>query len=343
MATVVPALQMGKKLGNGHFGEVFLGLDGVHGEVAVKVLSRKPGQGDADWDAHKLSFLAEAKNLSKARHENVVQVHSIEEPPGGDSIRFCMAYCQNGSLQSAFETGPMPTLEVRKIATEVCLGLEALHARGMLHRDIKPGNILLNAARVAQLGDFGLVTDNLILGYGSQAGYADHVAPEVWRGEGTSVKTDIWALGMTLYRLLHGKTWYEIGPAPRHVIANGKFANSLQWLPHVPKAWRRVIRKMLNDDKAKRYQSASQVLNALSNLPTPLWQTTISPSLVQWRQLVGDRLRVVEWIEHHPKKYKWVAWSEPVGAAGRVKTLGGSTGLISKSKSLRELEDFFAA
>lgn len=83
MATVVPGLKIGKKIGNGHFGEVFLGHDSVHGEVAVKVLSRQAGQRDGDWDAHKTSFLAKAQNLSKARHANVVQVYSIEELPGG--------------------------------------------------------------------------------------------------------------------------------------------------------------------------------------------------------------------------------------------------------------------
>jgi serine/threonine-protein kinase len=340
MAKIVPALQVGKKLGNGHFGEVFLGQDSVHGEVAVKVLARKPGQTDAMWDNHKVSFLAEAQHLSKARHDNVVQVYSIEELASGDSIRFCMAYCPKGSLQSAFDAGPMTMREVRKIATEVCLGLDALHARGMLHRDIKPGNILLNASGVAQLGDFGLVTDNLILGYGSQAGYSDHIAYEVWHGDGTSVKTDIWALGMTLYRLLHGKAWYEQGPAPRQVVKHGLFADSLQWLPHIPKAWRRVIRKMLNDDKALRYLSASQVLNALSALPTPDWQTTVGPNQVRWEQTVGNRLRVVEWIEHSPRKHDWKAWSEPVGASGRTMTLGGATG-ISKKQAIKELEKFF--
>lgn len=341
MATVVPGLKIGKKLGNGHFGEVFLGQDSVHGEVAVKVLARKPGQSDAVWDAHKTSFLAEAQNLSKARHANVVQVYSIEEVPGGNSIRFCMAYCPKGSLQSAFEAGPMTTLAVRKVATEVCLGLDALHARGMLHRDIKPGNILLNAAGVSQLGDFGLVTDNLILGYGSQVGYSDHIAYEVWHGEGTSARTDIWALGMTLYRLLHGKAWYELGPAPRDVVKYGRLADSLHWLPHIPKAWRRSIRKMLNDEKAQRYQSASQVLNALSALPTPAWQTAVGPNQVRWEQTVGNRLRVVEWTEHSPRKHEWKAWSEPVGTSGRIMTLDGSAGFVSKKQAIRELEKFF--
>jgi serine/threonine protein kinase len=342
MATVVPALQVGKKLGNGHFGEVFLGQCSVHGEVAVKVLARQPGELETAWDARKKGFLAEAQNLSKARHKNVVQVYGIEEQPGGNSIRFTMAYCPNGSLQVPYEAGPMSMLEVRKIATEVCLGLEALHGRGMLHRDIKPGNILLNAAGDAQLGDFGLVTDNLILGYGSQAGYFDHIAYEVWQGEGTSTKTDIWAVGMTLYRLLHGQAWYDLAPAPRDIVQLGQFSNSLQWLPHVPKAWRRVIRKMLQDDKAQRYQSASQVMNALSALPTPPWRTTVGPNLVRWEQKVGTRLKVVEWTMHSPRKHEWKAWSQPDGTTGRKMTLGGSTGVISKKQTMKELEDFFS-
>ena len=85
---------------------------------------------------------------------------------------------------------------VRKAGTEVLMGLAALHARQMLHRDIKPGNILIDTAGVALIGDFGLVTDDLLLGYGSQAGYGDHIAYEVWQGKGTSAKSDIWALGI---------------------------------------------------------------------------------------------------------------------------------------------------
>ena len=341
MAGIVPELNVGPKLGNGHFGEVFLGEDGVHGQVAVKVLARKPEHQDNEWLAYKAGFLGEAQKLSKARHRNVVQVFHIEELPDGNSIRFCMAFCPGGSLQSRFDAGPMLLLQVRKIATEVSLGLEALHSRGMLHRDIKPGNILIDSGGVAQLGDFGLVTDDLILGYGSQAGYCDHIAYEVWLGNGTSVKTDIWALGMTLYRLLHGKAWYEESPTAQDIIPDGGFADTLRWLPHVPKAWRRAIRKMLNDDPVLRYQTAGQVLNALSALPTPSWSATVTPGMVRWEQSAGQRLKVVEWTRHSSRRHEWKVWSEPVGKAGRVMTLGGSNGIVGQKQVLKELDVFF--
>ena len=131
MPPVVPDLVIGKKLGNGHFGEVFLAQDSVHGQVAVKVMSRKLGQTDDVWDKFKKGFLAEAQHLSQARHRNVVPVYHIHELPDGNSIRFCMAFCPGGSLQSAFDDGPMALLRVRKVATEMSMGLEALHARGM--------------------------------------------------------------------------------------------------------------------------------------------------------------------------------------------------------------------
>ena len=341
MAGVVPDLRLGPKIGNGHFGEVFLGDDGVHGRVAVKVLGRKAVQTDAEWLAEKSEFLTEAQNLSKARHQNVVQVHHIQELPDGNSIRYCMAFCPGGSLQSAFEGGPMQLLDLRTVATQVSMGLDALHTRGMLHRDIKPGNILRDGKGMAQLGDFGLVTDKLILGYASQAGYSDHVAPEVWRGNGTSTRTDIWALGMTLYRLLHGKTWYEEAPAPRLLVQNGGFADTLQWLPHIPKPWRRAIRKMLADDPARRYQSASQVLNALSPLPTQSWSASITPNLVRWTQPTGERRKIVEWTRHSARKHEWKAWSERAGDAGRKMTLGSSSEPIGKNQATSELESFF--
>ena len=180
MADYVSDLKVGPKIGNGAFGEVFLGEDPAHGKVAVKVLTRALFHDDATWPAYKANYLAEAKNLAKATHRNVVQVHHVVEAPDGNSVIICMAFCAGGSLQAPFEIGPMTLAQVRKVGTEVSMGLGAMHARGMVHRDIKPANLLLDLKFEAQISDFGLVTDTLVLGYASQAGYADHIAYEVW-------------------------------------------------------------------------------------------------------------------------------------------------------------------
>ncbi|MEK1950564.1 serine/threonine-protein kinase [Pseudomonas sp. YNh] len=341
MSSVVPALQIIRRLGNGHFGEVFLGKCGVHGDVAVKVLSRKPEHDDATWVVTKEGFLAEAKHLSTASHRNVVQVYGIEDL--GTSIRFTMAYCSGGSLQTPYEQGPMTLSRVHKVATDVLIGLGALHGKSMLHRDIKPGNILLDQAGLAKLGDFGLVTDDLLLGYGSAAGYRDHIAFEVWQGANTSVKTDIWALGMTLFRLLHGEAWYVLqNEAPGDIVHEGGLVDRLRWLPHVPKTWRRVIRKMLADDPSARYATTGEVLNAISALPTqPSWETTVTPDLVRWELPAPKRTKVVEWKLHSERRHEWKAWSQPLGA-GRVMTLKQSPGVIGRKQVDRELESYFS-
>ncbi|PIB53719.1 serine/threonine-protein kinase [Pseudomonas sp. 2822-17] len=342
MNAVVSKLKLGKMLGKGYFGEVFLGEDSVHGQVAVKVLGRSAVATEEEWKNLKHAFLTEAQHLSKANHRNVVRVHGIEED--NDCIRFSMDYCKGGSLQILHEQGSMTINQVRKVGIDVLMGLSALHARGMLHRDIKPGNILLNETGVALLGDFGLVTDDLLLGYGSAAGYGDHIAYEIWQSKPTSVKSDIWSFGMTLFRLLSGEAWYILeNDSPYDLVKEGKYVEQLNWLPHIPKPWRRVIRKMLNDDPAGRYQNANEALNALSLLPIkPNWTLPlVTPDQVRWEKLSAKRRVIVEWYRHGERKHEWKAWSEPLGE-GRSMTLGGSEGVIRRRLVINQLEAFFA-
>jgi len=172
-------LNIGLAIGAGAFGEVFSAIDDAHGDVAVKIQGKLAFESDADWQLRRKSILAEGQKLSRAKHANVVQIHTILEDDTSDAVLIVMDLCPGGSLQSRFESGAMLLVEVRKYITQVTMGLIALHSRGMLHRDIKPGNILLSKQQIAQLGDFGIVTDDIILGYGSAAGYIDHLSPEV--------------------------------------------------------------------------------------------------------------------------------------------------------------------
>lgn len=106
MADFVSGLKIGVKLGNGAFGEVFRGEDPAHGEVAVKILRRETYHDDATWPLFKARYNAEAKNLAKATHRNVVQVHHVVEASDGDSVVICMTFCPGGSLQTPYEKGP---------------------------------------------------------------------------------------------------------------------------------------------------------------------------------------------------------------------------------------------
>jgi eukaryotic-like serine/threonine-protein kinase len=322
-------LQIGAELGHGFFGRVCEGVDPIRGRVAVKILVKNSVESDAEWQARRETVVTEGSNLTKAEHQNIVRVFYAPEP-GGDPM-LVMEYCGGGSLQASYEAGPIPLPRVKRISSEVSLGLAALHARGMLHRDIKPSNVLLDASGHAKLGDFGLATDDLVLGYASHMGYTDHLAFEVYAGKGTSVRSDLWAVGMTLYRLIHGRVWYEQSAKPRHTVPDGKFASKLRWLPHVPHEWRRLIRKALHDDPQRRFQSADALLNALAGVPLPEWACTVTADRIAWSRRDGDREYEVTW-DVSSRNGAWTASLLYLNTGKRRKLKSATSG--------RELENF---
>lgn len=339
--TVVSTLLLQSALGSGHFGEVFSGEHPVHGRVAIKKLTRLPTETLAEWQQRWSGLLAEGQRLKAAEHDRVVRVLDVTYSATDDAVFLVMDLCTGGSLQAPFDAGPMGLERLRKLITDVALGLQAVHIRGMLHRDIKPANILCEAGR-AKLGDFGLVTDNLILGYASARGYVDHLAPEVLIHGQTSSKTDLWALGMTVYRMLHGKAFYDTLPSPRRLIAAGGFAHGLPWLPHVPKRWRSFVRKLMADDPAKRFQSADQVLTAVARLPTtPDWTCFFSIASTAWERRKAERHLRVSLTLQPDGKCTWDARSYPISGSGRTRALAAADRPVSRRQATRDLEAFF--
>jgi serine/threonine protein kinase len=344
MTDLIAKLKKIHQLGKGFFGEVFLCTDDVHGDVAAKIFRRNhPNpETDTEWRDRKAGLLREGQRLKDADHDNVVRVHYLVERDDGDEIYLVMHLCDGGSLQKSFENGPMPLADVRRICTQAVHGLRAVHDRGMIHRDVKPSNLLVDKD-VVKLGDFGLATDELVLGYASNDAYGDHAAYEIWKGEGTSIKSDIWALGMTAYRLIHGIQWCERSPSPRKIIKNGRFGETLRWLPHVPKRWRTVIKKTMSDDKYQRYENANQLLQALASLdPHPNWACSVALDEISWMRETADRRISVLWKKHSQRGYSWVAESEPRDGSGRRRTLGKSSGRISYAESEKQLRKFFS-
>lgn len=343
MTQIQATLQIGEEIGRGHFGRVHIGSDATRERLAIKIMEQREDEDQEYWTARKNGLIAEGLSLQRATHANIVHVHYVTHAPTGDGVHLVMEYCEGGSLESHYKTGPMLASTVRKIGKDISLGLASLHDRGMIHRDIKPANILLGERNIAKVSDFGLVTDDIVDGYAEGVGYRDHLAPEYYEDHVCSIKSDIWALGVTLYRLLHGHDWYASQVPPRLVVADGGFANSLKWLPHVSDGWRRLIRRMLRDDPHERPNDMREVSRLLGDIDiTDPWTCKIVSNEITWIRDKKTRIQTVRLVRHSERVYSWEADSKPISGAGRSRKLGG-TYRIGYKQAEKELRAFFNA
>ena len=153
-------------------------------------------------------FSREAKAAAAVLHPNVIPIHCVSSD---DAIPYLvMAYIRGGSLQKRLEReGPLPTVEILRIGSQIAAGLAAAHEQGLVHRDIKPENILLEeGVERVTLTDFGLaraVDDASVTREGTIAGTPQYMSPEQARGESVDQKSDLFSLGSVLYALCTGR------------------------------------------------------------------------------------------------------------------------------------------
>jgi len=167
-------------------------------------------------------------------------------------------------------------------------GLQHAHGRGLLHRDIKPANILVGNNGSGKLSDFGLAVPSGVnlkaLGM-KDYGYVLHLAPEVHSGGSYSVLSDIYAAGVTLYRLVNGDTYLPaIAPAdiPQACI-EGKYPDRSKYRDFVPRPMRLLINRATDSDSARRYQSAESMRHALEQITIQMnWKEQLLTNGVCW-------------------------------------------------------------
>ena len=252
-------------LGKGGMGIVYRAYDSVlQRTIAVKVL---PPQLTLDAE-FVTRFQREAIASANLRHPNIVTVHDVGQENGEYFI--IMEYLEGVTLEHVLATGgPMSATRTGAILNQIAGALDHAHSRGIVHRDVKPSNVMLDAQDRAVLMDFGLVRAGEGFGPTRSSmviGTPEYMAPEQVLGQAIDRRTDIYALGVVIYEMLSGKTPFThttpFATAHAHAYEAPPPLRTLN--SAVPKSVEAVVTKALAKDPAARYQNAGDLARDFS-------------------------------------------------------------------------------
>ena len=309
---VIGKYKLIKKLGNGNFGSVYL----VHDEIlntdkALKLLQIK------DLKKAKKLFL-EAEIPYKCNHKNIIEIY------GGEILSVTNTATHVSELLFAIDMELINGLSVEKLLTKqyltldyslkmiqgVLFGLEHSHNQGIIHRDIKPGNILIDN-KIPKLSDFGLASSLGAL-IDPPDGYIPHMAPETIDNNIATIESDIYALGITFYRMINNiSNWQEylnnffcsIDDLNNDIIS-GQFIKKLNFQPYIPEKVKKIIKKACALNPSERYHSAAEMRNAIAKLHTNYEWNKISD--LQWQGINQDKKKKELTIEEKGKIFKFI-------------------------------------
>ncbi|SEP43221.1 Serine/threonine protein kinase [Amycolatopsis saalfeldensis] len=255
--------------------------------VAIKQILPQPGVSEAERDNMRQRAMREAKNAARFQHPNAIVVFDIAED-GGDPC-LVMEYLNGPSLSAVLaDQGTLPVGQVARIGEQVAAALVAAHRAGIVHRDVKPGNILIDETGTAKITDFGIsraAGDMTLTQTGLIGGTPAYLAPELARGADPVPSSDVFALGATLYQAIEGQTPYGNTTnqlALLYAAANGQINPPTQAGPATA-----LLMSLLRSEPAERpsMAEARERLAALTaGEPTP----PMAPLLLSGNQ--GDRV-----------------------------------------------------
>jgi serine/threonine protein kinase/formylglycine-generating enzyme required for sulfatase activity len=266
------------RLGHGGMATVYLArqLD-LDRNVAVKVLSRK-----LTWDPHQVEqFVNEARTLARLEHPNVVHVYGVGETEGIHYV--VLELVEGGTLKDLLdERGHLPSSEASDLLGQMAQGLLAAHQAGVVHRDVKPGNVLVSQGRLgltAKITDFGLalMQDDPALAAGQLAGTPLYMSPEQADARPVDQRSDIYSLGATFYHLLTGQPPFRRDSLSEILLAhvNAPLQPPNEVVDGVPQRVAATCCRMLAKAPERRYANLGDLLEDLHS-PGDL---TVSPEL----------------------------------------------------------------
>jgi TolB-like protein len=266
--TLVAHYLVGDQIGRGGMGVVYRATDTrLNRRVALKFLASHHW---VDRRARERLRL-EARAAAALDHPSICTVYEVGETPGG-ALFLAMAYYEGETLRERLTRGPLGLDTEVDIVTQAARALGAAHARGIVHRDVKPGNLMLTPAGTVKLLDFGLarLADVTVTASGQTPGTIAYMSPEQVRGERVDRRSDLWALGVVLFEMLTGGRPFvgDSQAAVLHAIltrhVDVRRARTGQTA--VPEAMTRVVERLLRKEPAERYQTTDELLADLSSL-----------------------------------------------------------------------------
>jgi eukaryotic-like serine/threonine-protein kinase len=257
--------RLDERLGAGGMSTVYRAVDNVlEREVAVKLLAEHLSE-DEGFVAR---FRREALAAAKLVHPNVVQVYDSGRDADAQRHYIVMEYVNGPTVaQLMKERGRLPAEDAVEIIEQACGGLEYAHRHGVIHRDVKPGNLLINPDGVVKLADFGIAKaaeDSRITQIGSVVGTAAYLSPERARGQDATPNADVYSLGVVMYQLLAGRLPFDSGSLTELSMRQHQPPSPLQPLnPGVSPQLERTVMRALAAAPEHRYRSAAEFGEAI--------------------------------------------------------------------------------
>ncbi|HDT14195.1 MAG TPA: tetratricopeptide repeat protein [Candidatus Aminicenantes bacterium] len=266
-STFAGRYQIIEELGRGGMGRVYKANDTeIKEKVALKLIKPEIATDERTIER----FQNELRFARKIRHRNVCQMYDLNRDKGTSYIT--MEYVEGENLKDMIRmSGQLGVGTAVSVAKQVCEGLEEAHKLGVIHRDLKPGNIMIDRDGRVRIMDFGIarsLRDKGITGAGVMIGTPEYMSPEQVEGKETDQRSDIYSLGIILYEMVTGKVPFEgdtaLAVGMKHKGETPRPPRQLN--AQVPDELDRAILRCLEKDKEKRYQSAGELLADLANI-----------------------------------------------------------------------------